>query len=91
MDTTKNLALGQVVKSKAGRDTGNIYFVYQIVDETKVALVDGDSRGFDNPKIKNVKHLMKYNSMIEIDLGLYGKDKKLNNALVKKQLDAFRD
>lgn len=91
MDTTKDIALGQVVKSKAGRDIGSIYFVYQIIDETKVALVDGIKRGFSNPKIKNIKHLIKYNSMIEIDSGLYGKDEKLNNALVKKQLDAFRN
>lgn len=91
METTRNLALGQVVKSKAGRDFGNIYIVYQIVDETKVSLVDGDKRTFASPKIKSVKHLMKYNSILDLSDELYGKNEKLNNALVKKQLSAFQN
>lgn len=53
MDSTSDIAIGQVVKSRAGRDKGRIFLVLDIVDNQYVKIVDGDLRKLDNPKQKN--------------------------------------
>ncbi|MGB4504479.1 MAG: KOW domain-containing RNA-binding protein [Syntrophaceticus sp.] len=54
------IELGQLVCSKRGRDRGKYYLVIEIIDDTFVYLVDGEKRGMDNPKQKNIKHLNVY-------------------------------
>jgi len=49
--------VGQLVKSTAGRDKGNYYLVYDVLDEAFVRVIDGDKKGIHNPKKKNIKHL----------------------------------
>ncbi|MCL2574757.1 MAG: KOW domain-containing RNA-binding protein [Defluviitaleaceae bacterium] len=49
-------AIGQVVISKAGRDKGNVFIVYNI-DEEYLYLVDGRSRPLKSPKKKKIKHI----------------------------------
>ena len=51
------MTLGQVVFSKAGRDSGRKFVVVGIVDELHVLISDGDSRKIDKPKKKKLKHL----------------------------------
>jgi len=51
------MILGQVVFSKAGRDSGRKFVVVGIVDELHVLISDGDSRKIDKPKKKKLKHL----------------------------------
>ena len=48
---------GQVVFSKAGRDSGKFYVVVEVVDETRVKIADGDLRRIRKAKLKNIKHL----------------------------------
>ena len=50
--------IGCFVKSKSGRDTGKCYVIIGTHSEY-VYLVDGNIRTLDNPKKKNVKHLLK--------------------------------
>lgn len=61
METTKELLIGQMVKSKAGRDKNRFFLVLDIIDENFVLLVDGDLRKIDSPKMKKVKHIAKVN------------------------------
>ncbi len=49
--------IGQLVKSKAGRDKGQYMIVLDIIDANHVALVDGYCRKIGNPKKKKLKHL----------------------------------
>jgi large subunit ribosomal protein L14e len=51
------LEVGQLVRSKAGRDCGRFFLVVGVADERTVALADGDLRGISRPKLKNVRHL----------------------------------
>jgi len=48
---------GRLVSSKAGRDRGRYYLVYEVVSDRLVRVVDGVGRRIENPKEKNVKHL----------------------------------
>lgn len=89
MDSTSDITLGQVVKSKAGRDKGRIFLVLSIIDDQHLSVVDGDLRKLDNPKKKKIKHLIVYNTLLpEIKFKL-DNNVKLNNAYIRKLLEPF--
>lgn len=50
---------GDVVLSKAGRDKGRAFVVFEVVDSDYVLLVDGRLRTLDRPKKKKRMHLIK--------------------------------
>lgn len=53
------IIVGDIVKSTAGRDKGNLYIVQQIVDKDFALLVDGKTKLLSKPKKKRLKHLCK--------------------------------
>lgn len=59
------MELGQVVFSKAGRDSGRYYAVIEIVDENTVKIADGNLRHIKSAKVKNVKHLQSNGEILE--------------------------
>ncbi len=67
--TAGNLRLGQVVSSRAGRDSGKHYIVTAIVDERFVRVSDGDRRSIKKPKRKNLRHL-RVHAEVFLDLAL---------------------
>jgi ribosomal protein L14E/L6E/L27E len=67
-------SVGQVVISKAGRDKGNAFIVYDIKGEY-LFLVDGKGRPLDNPKKKKIKHIQPTNTV----------DAALHKAIMTKQ------
>lgn len=87
MDTTNDLTVGQVVKSRAGRDKGNIFLVLSIVNRNYVLVVDGDLRKIDNPKKKKVKHLTVYNTVLPELKYKLDNNIKINNAYIRKLLE----
>lgn len=89
MDLSESISIGQVVKSKAGRDKGRIFLVYNVIDSQNVLIVDGDLRKLDNPKKKKIKHLIIYNTILpELEEKLASKI-KINNAYIRKLLEPF--
>ena len=50
------LSVGQLVRSIAGRDKGQLYLVLQ-VERNLLLLVDGRKRNMGNPKQKNRRHV----------------------------------
>ncbi|MDO4543601.1 MAG: KOW domain-containing RNA-binding protein [Clostridia bacterium] len=53
----EEIAVGDVVISKAGRDAKRLFVVTEVVDAEYVLLCDGDLRKLDKPKRKKIKHL----------------------------------
>lgn len=49
--------LGQVVYSIAGRDSGRVLVVVEIIDDNNVLVSDGDLRPIEKAKKKKKKHL----------------------------------
>lgn len=89
MDSSSDIAIGQVVKSKAGRDKGRVFLVLSVIDNGHVSIVDGDLRKLDKPKLKKIKHLDVYNTVVpELKYKLDNKI-KLNNAFIRKILEPF--
>lgn len=87
METTRELSVGQIVKSKAGRDRDRIFIVLQIIDDQYVLIADGDLRKVDKPKKKKVKHLMKYNVISEEIKRRIEQNEKVTNLHIRKELE----
>lgn len=84
----KDFEFGQIVISKAGRDHGNIYIIFEFKGEY-VYLVDGDSRRIENPKKKKVKHIQPTNIVIESLKEKNYSEMKISNADIRKQLQEY--
>ncbi|WP_138160065.1 KOW domain-containing protein [Peptoniphilus catoniae] len=83
MDKTFFIKVGQVVKSKAGRDAGTVFLVKEILDKSYVAIVDGKVRKLSKPKKKKLKHLIIYKDLIDIDKS------DLNDSYIRKSLKDY--
>jgi len=89
LELTTDLRIGQIVKSKAGRDKDRVFVINQILDEQYVLVCDGDLRKLSSPKKKKVKHLVIYNTVLtEFAEKLQGNE-NLDDAFVKKLLTPF--
>lgn len=91
MDLTNKLIVGQVVKSRAGRDSGRAFLIYEILDENFLLLVDGDLRKLNSPKKKNVRHLMIYNKSFPNFREKEGNESEFNDAYIRKILEPFNE
>ena len=47
------LVPGQIVKSKSGRDKGDVFFVVEVIDDDYVLIADGDRRKSEKNQCKN--------------------------------------
>ena len=61
----RDVRIGQVVRSKCGRDAGK-YFVVIGKEKKFVFLADGDTRKVKAPKKKNIKHIQVTNFILPI-------------------------
>lgn len=90
MDSTKDIMIGQIVESRAGRDKGRIFLVLDIIDDQHLFIIDGDLRKIDNPKKKKIKHLIVYNKVLKELSYRLDNNIKVNNAYVRRLLDPFK-
>ena len=89
MEITTDLKIGQIVKSKAGRDKGRIFLICRVVDEEFVLVCDGSLRKLNNPKKKKVKHLMIYKTVLTEFAEKLQENQNLNDAYVRKLLEPY--
>lgn len=87
MLTTKDISLGQFVKSKAGRDKDRIFIIIEIVDEVYVKIVDGDLRRIENPKLKKIRHLAKMNEVSDDIQQKLSNNRKVTNQMVRREIE----
>lgn len=83
MDKTISLQRGQVVKSKKGRDEGQVFVIIEIIDDNYLLLVNGKSRKLEKPKKKKVKHISIYEDIINLDV------KDINDSYIRKMLKPY--
>lgn len=81
-----DLDIGQIVKSKTGRDQGRYFIVFAKIDKEYVLIVDGSLRRIDNPKKKKIKHLAKVNVVSNEIREAILNNEKINNAFVRREL-----
>jgi len=61
----EEIRVGQLVRSAAGRDTGKLYLIYDVLDKAFVRVIDGEKKKLTNPKKKNMKHLSFFPEVVE--------------------------
>lgn len=87
METTKDLKIGQMVKSKAGRDKNRMFLVLDIIDENFVLLVDGDLRKINSPKMKKVKHIALVNRCTEDLKAAMEQGRSITDEWIRREID----
>lgn len=87
MNTTQEITVGQIVKSKAGRDKDRLFIVVDIVDEQYVRICDGDLRKIDKAKKKKVKHLVRYNKISQEVKSRIDQNEKISNLILRRELE----
>ncbi|HKL76626.1 MAG TPA: hypothetical protein VJ881_11230 [Halanaerobiales bacterium] len=87
----KSFKLGEIVKSKAGRDKDSYYLVNKIIDAKYIEVVDGNKRKIKNPKKKNIKHLEKTGYIAEELKVWLENGKRVRNEDIKLVIKDFED
>lgn len=91
MHNTEYLKIGQVVRSKNGRDKGDCFVILNILDDKYVEIVNGRRRTLDKPKKKKIAHLYVYKKIFsEIEtreLGGY----EFNDAYIRRLLEPYAE
>lgn len=87
MQSTREVAIGQFVKSKAGRDKDRVFIVIDIIDELYVLIADGDLRKMEKVKKKKIKHLSKFNIISEEIVKRYDTNKKISNLMLRREIE----
>lgn len=87
MKNGNDLAPGQIVKSKAGRDKGYVFFVLKILDDDHVLIADGDWRKFENPKKKKLRHLQPYNIVSPVIAEKLERGVRIENIELQRELE----
>lgn len=91
MESTKYLKIGQLVRSKNGRDTGNLFIISKIIDDNFVEIIDGQRRTIEKPKKKKIKHLTVYKKIFEeIETKEIGKY-QYNDAYIRRLLKPYSE
>lgn len=81
------LQVGQLIFSKAGRDQGQAYLVWRIVDNQFIEVVDGYRRRVERPKRKNSKHVTPVNQVAVTVAEKLKRGESVSNAEVRKAID----
>mgnify|MGYP001275710880 CR=1 FL=1 len=84
-----NLNLGELVFSKAGRDSGRKFIITSIVDANYVFIVDGDLRKIEKPKKKKIKHLELTGIVVDSLSEKLKNNLKVTNSEIRKALSAL--
>lgn len=79
------MQVGSLVKSTTGRDKDRYYLVLEVVDQRIVLVVDGVIKKLQNPKRKNIKHLIEITQITNIKEKIENNkqifDKEINKAI----------
>jgi len=82
-----DLDIGQIVKSKAGRDKGKFFVVFEKIDAKYVLIVNGSLRRIDRPKKKQVKHLAKTNIISNEIRAAILNNEKISNGFIRREFE----
>ncbi|MGB9680016.1 MAG: RNA-binding protein [Thermoanaerobacteraceae bacterium] len=85
-----DMSIGQIVRSKAGRDQGRVFVVVANSDDSHVMIADGDLRKIEKPKKKKIKHLQKINKIAEDVRNKIINNERITNEDLKNALEQFR-
>lgn len=77
-----DICKGNLVYSRAGRDKGGLFLVLS-AEENYAYIADGNTRKVSAPKRKNIRHLNKTNTVLNMDFD------NISDSQVRKALEKF--
>jgi len=80
---------GQLVEPKAGRDSGKFYLVVKVIDDNYVLAVDGTARRLENPKKKNIKHLILHKKIAGEIANKLKSDERISNVEICRAIECL--
>lgn len=80
---------GQVVRSRAGRDSGRLLIVLKVLDDRYVLVADGDLRKAERPKRKNVRHLQVSGPVVESVARKAAEGRRITDAELRRILESL--
>ncbi len=89
MNSASELKVGQVIRSKAGRDKGEWLVVTEIIEPDYVGVCNGINRKISNPKKKKVKHVAKTNYVSSLITNKLAKGIKITNSDIRSVLKPY--
>ena len=78
-----------VVRSAAGRDTGSLFLVMDVLENGYAYIIDGKIRRIEKPKKKKLKHLAFIAQDSSKTAGKILNAEKLTNAEIRRLLAAY--
>ena len=84
------IKIGSFVMSNQGRDKNNIYIVKNILLKN-VQLVDGNGKTLNNPKTKNIKHVVDLHEICEKIAFKFKTNKKVFDAEIYSAIKKFKE
>lgn len=81
--------IGEIVKSKAGRDEGKCFLIVSILNEDYVFLSDGSIRTIEKPKKKKNKHLIFTGIVADEIKEQILSGEKVSNSRIRKYLQSI--
>ena len=85
-----NFNVGDIVLSKAGRDSGK-YYVVVAIEENFVFICDGDLHKTDKPKKKKMKHVTLTEGHSDYIVEKLAEESKVTNNELRRAIQEFED
>ncbi len=82
--------IGDIVMSKAGRDSGGYYIIMKL-DDTYAYICDGELRKTDKPKKKKLKHLRNTGVRSEYAEAKLLQGLKVTNSELRREVEEFKN
>ncbi|WP_347489953.1 KOW domain-containing RNA-binding protein [Desulfoscipio sp. XC116] len=82
---------GQLVQPKAGRDCGKYYLVLKVIDDNYVFAADGTVRRLENPKKKNIKHLILHSKIAGEIVDKLRSGERISNIDIRRAIERLVD
>lgn len=89
-----NELIGRIAYSKAGRDQGRFFIIFDVINDNYVNIVDGDLRTVEKPKKKKIKHLEITDEVMEDARDMIISNNSISNIKVRRFLknrDAIKE
>ena len=87
----KEVIVGSIVHSKAGRDVGKCYIIVRFDEKGYAFVANGSDRKLSAPKRKNVKHLEPSGEVNETIREKLLAEKQIFDSEIKSALRAYSD
>jgi len=81
--------IGQLVRSKAGRDKDRLFIIIGQIDDQYVIIADGDLRRVEKPKNKKIRHLSRINQVSGTVEEALRTGEPLTNALIRREIESL--